>query len=244
MEQPFLSPASAPGPQAEPLACGTRCRSVCLKEWLHGVRGGRRQGAFSTSSPPGSAPPPPPREGIATGTLSPAPQSSPAGRLRAAPGSRPQPGSSGKGDRRFGRCTGPREEATPHEARRSKEKEAQGERQRPGTGQAPAGSTSRKVRSRSRGPGLATGRWVGPGLPSVSRSPQPRPSLHACLSWFLTSTAGTPCVPNAPDQFRGAPGSLRVSVWGWGGLSAGSRHAPPARPQLRPRRLTNQLSRS
>ena len=56
MEQPFLSPASAPGPQAEPLPCGTRCRSVCLKERLHGVRGRRRQGAFSTSSPPGFAP--------------------------------------------------------------------------------------------------------------------------------------------------------------------------------------------
>lgn len=90
--------------------------------------------------------------------------------------------------------------------------------------------------------------WSRPGYWAVARLRPPLrfsfSSATACLSWFLTRAAGTPCVPSAPDQFRGAPGSLRVSVWGWGGLSVGRRYVPPARRQLRPRRQTNQLSRS
>lgn len=237
-------------PSSRTLACGTRCRSVCiLRSGSTASWGGR--GRAPSARPLHLALLPSQRRDRNRHTV-PGPQSSSAGRcdcrslgrLRAAAGARAEPGSSGKGDPLFGQVCWP---PGGGHAPRSPQIQRTGDsvkRQRPGTRQVHAGTTSRRAQSRSRSPGLATGRWLGPGLPSVSRSPQPRGCRHACLSWFLTRAAGTPCVPSAPDQFWGAPGSLRVSVWGWGGLSVGRRHAPPARPQLRPRRQTNQLSRS
>ena len=219
------------------LACGTRCRSVCiLRSGSTASEGGR--GRAPSARPLHLALLPSSQRRDRNRHTVPGPRSSSAGRcdcrslgrLRAAAGSRAEPGSSGKWDRLFGQVCWP---PGGGHAPRSPQIQRTGDsvkRQRPGTRQAPAGTTSRRAQSRSRSPGLATGRWLGPGLPSVSRSPQPRRSRHACLSWFLTKAAGTPCVPSSPDQFWGAPGSLRVSVWGWGGLSVGRStplsHAP------------------